>query len=58
MCISTYEGRLFCFEVMRSNPPNHDVLVFLVSLESSLNEKGAWALFHGVWTCGAIFFEY
>jgi hypothetical protein len=33
-------------------------IVFLVSLESSLRRRGAWAWFHDVWTCGAKVLEY
>ncbi len=55
--LSMKEGRLFCFvcsyEIHWTGMLQ---IVFLVSLESS--SRGAWAWFHGVWTCGAKVLEY
>ncbi len=55
--LSMKEGSLFSFvcsyEIRRTGMLQ---IMFLVSLESSW--WGAWAWFHGVWTCGAKVLEY
>jgi len=51
MCISTYEGRKEgCFVVMRSTK---SWCFSILGVFGKLSMKrGAWAWFHGVWTCG------
>jgi len=62
LTISIYEGRwfrLFCFVVMRSTEPGcfrSCSWCLWKALDST--RRGAWAWFHGIWTCGARVLEY
>ncbi len=55
--LSMKEGSLFCFVLMRSTKPgcfrSHSWFLW-----KALEEEGAWAWFHGVWTCGVEVLEY
>jgi hypothetical protein len=53
--LSMKEGSLFCFVLMRSTEPGRLRSCSWGSLEKSF---GAWAWFHGVWTCSAKVVEY
>ncbi len=55
--LSMKEGSLFCFVLMRSTKPGcfRSRSWFLWK---ALEEEGAWAWFHGVWTCRVEVFEY
>jgi hypothetical protein len=46
------EGSLFCFVVMRSAEPGC-FRSCSWSLLKALDERGAWAWFPDLWTCGA-----
>ncbi len=46
------EGSLFCFVVMRSTEPGC-FRSCSWCLWKALEEEGAWAWFHDIWTCGA-----
>ncbi len=55
--ISMKEGGLFC--LYQWDPPNWDVSDCILDLFGKLSRRrGAWAWFHGVWTCGAKVLEY
>jgi hypothetical protein len=44
---------------MYEDPPNWDVSDRVLGVFGKLSRKrGAWAWFHGVWTCGVKVFEY
>jgi len=52
------EGSLFCFVVMRSTElgcASDRVLGYFGKLSM---RRGAWAWFHGVWTCSAKVLDY
>jgi hypothetical protein len=50
------EGSLFCsYKIHQTRLLQ---IMFLVSLESSLTRRGAWAWFHDIWTCNAKVLEY
>ncbi len=53
---------LFCFVLFclyRWDPPNRDASDHVLALFGKLStRRGAWAWFHGVWTCGAKILEY
>jgi len=47
------EGSLFCFVFMRSTEAGCFRLFSCVVFGNLLTKRGAWAWFHGVWTCGS-----
>jgi hypothetical protein len=55
-----YEGRLFvCFVLYQWDPPNQDASDRVLGLFGKLlRRRGAWAWFHGVWTCSVEVLEY
>ncbi len=56
--LSMKEGSLFCFVVMRSTElgcASDRVLGYFGKLSM---RRGAWAWFHGVWTCSAKVLDY
>jgi len=41
------------------NPSNHDASNHVLGIfEKLFTRRGAWAWFHGVWTCSVKVFEY
>jgi hypothetical protein len=57
---SIYEGRLFVlFCLYQWDPPNQDASDLIFGLFGKLSRRrGAWAWFHGIWTCNAKVLEY
>jgi hypothetical protein len=56
--LSMKEGSLFCFVVIK-DPLNWDALDCVLGvLWKALDERGAWAWFHDIWTCSAEVLEY
>ncbi len=53
--LSMKEGSLFCFVLPLNWDASDRVLGVFGKL---LTRTGAWAWFHGVWTCGAKVLEY
>jgi hypothetical protein len=53
------EGSLFCFVLQLWDPPNTDASDHVIGVFGKLlTRRGAWAWFHGVWTCGAKVLKY
>jgi hypothetical protein len=50
---------LFCFVLYQWDPPNWDASDYVLGLFGKLSRRrGAWAWFHGVWTCNVEVLEY